>query len=176
MLTFNRYINQEDNVWYDSSNILYSKYYDTQNSATKTLKIVFKNGRTYVYNDVDVNDYIQFKTASSNGSAFYQFIKKYPNSRIEDTDLNKLNKLQESFKAELKENDEKKLGDLVYNIKVNEKTGEFIIALDDKVLFRGIEGQFSILNLFTSLNIKHTLEQVEELPNNSDENLNTLSI
>ena len=65
---------------------------------------------------------------------------------------------------------------MVYTIKVNEKTGEFIIVLGDKTLFRGIEGQFSILNLFTSLGIKHILQSVEELPNESDENLNEIKI
>ena len=61
-------------------------------------------------------------------------------------------------------------------IKVNEKTGEFIIVLGERVLFRGIEGQFSILNLFTSLNIKHSLQRVDELPNDSDENLDKINI
>ena len=65
---------------------------------------------------------------------------------------------------------------LVYNIIVNEKTGEFVIKLGDRILFRGIEGQFSILNLFTSLSIRHTLQQVDELPNDSDENLDKIVV
>lgn len=176
MIVYNRYVNQEDHVWYDSSNITYSKCYDTQNSKFKTLKIVFKGGRTYVYKNVDADDYILFKTAQSNGEEFNKRIKKYDAVRIEDTDLEKLTELQESFKNEIKENDEQKLGDLVYNIKVNEKTGEFIIMLGDRILFRGIEGQFSILNLFSSLCIRHTLEQVDELPNDSDENLDKINV
>ncbi len=176
MITYNRYVNQEDHVWYDSSNIFYSKCYDTENSPTKTLKIVFKQGRTYLYKNVDVNDYVRFKTAESTGKAFSELIKKYDAVRISDTDMDKLNELQQSFKDELKENDEQKLGDLVYTIKVNEKTGEFIIVLGDKTLFRGIEGQFSILNLFTSLNIRHVLQTVEEIPNESDENLDKIVV
>ena len=176
MIIYNRYVNCEDHVWYDSSNIVYSKCYDTKNSPTRTVKIVFKQGRTYVYRNVDANDYVRFKTAESTGKAFNEFIKKYDAVRIADTDLQKLNELQETFKNELKENDEQKFGDLVYNVKVNESTGEFIIVLGEKTLFRGIEGQFSILDLLTSLNIKHTLEQVEELPNNSDENLDKINI
>lgn len=170
MIIYNRYINQEDHVWYDSSNVVYSKCYDTQNSPTKTLKIVFKQGRTYLYKDVDANDYVRFKTSQSTGHAFNELIKKYASVRIADTSIDKLNELQEEFKRDIEENNDKKLGDLVYNIKVNEKTGEFIIVMGNKTLFRGIEGQFSILNLFSSLNIKHTLETVEELPNESDEN------
>lgn len=176
MIVYNRYVNQEDHVWYDSSNITYSKCYDTQSSKFKTLKIVFKGGRTYVYKNVDADDYLMFKTAESNGQEFNKRIKKYDAVRIEDTDLEKLNELMESFKNETKENDEQKLGDLVYNIQVNEKTGEFVIILGNRVLFRGIEGQFSILNLFTSLNIRHTIQQVDELPNNSDENLDKINI
>ena len=64
----------------------------------------------------------------------------------------------------------------LYNIIVNEKTGEFVIKLGDRILFRGIEGQFSILNLFTSLSIRHTLQQVDELPNDSDENLDKIVV
>jgi len=176
MIIYNRYINQEDHVWYDSSNIVYSKCYDTQPSKFKTLKIVFKNGRTYVYKNVDADDYIMFKTAQSNGQEFNKRIKKYDAVRIEDTDLKKLDDLMESFKNETKETDEQKVGDLVYNIQVNEKTGEFVIILGNRVLFRGIEGQFSILNLFTSLSIRHTLQQVDELPNNSDENENKIIV
>ena len=176
MIIYNRYVNQEDHVWYDSSNIVYSKCYDTQNSKFKTLKIVFKGGRTYVYRNVDADDYIMFKTAESNGQEFNKRIKKYDAVRIEDTNMEKLAELQESFKNEIKETDEQKLGDLVYNIQVDEKTGEFVIMLGDRILFRGIEGQFSILNLLTSLSIKHTIQRVDELPNNSDENENKIIV
>ena len=176
MIIYNRYVNQEDHVWYDSSNIVYSKCYDTQSSKFKTLKIVFKGGRTYVYKNVDADDYLIFKTASSNGQEFNKRIKKYDAVRIENTNMEKLAELHESFKNEIKEADEQKLGDLVYNIIVNEKTGEFVIKLGDRILFRGIEGQFSILNLFTSLSIRHTLQQVDELPNDSDENLDKIVV
>ena len=176
MIVYNRYVNQEDHTWYDSSNIVYSKCYDTKNSKAKTLKIVFKGGRTYVYKNVDADDYISFKMAQSTGQEFNKRIKKYDAIRIEDTDMDKLAELQETFKTEVKENEEQKLGDLIYQIKVNEKTGEFIIVLGERVLFRGIEGQFSILNLFTSLNIKHSLQRVDELPNDSDENLDKINI
>ena len=84
--------------------------------------------------------------------------------------------LQGLNKDETKKNEEEKLGNLIYNIKVDEKTGEFIIVLGDKVLFRGIEGNFSILNLFSSLNIKYALQRVEELPNDSDEHLDEIKL
>lgn len=176
MITYCRYIDSIDHVWYDSSNIVYSKCYDTKDKPTRTVKIVFKQGRSYVYKDVDVNDYVRFKMSESTGKAFNDFIKKYSAVRIADTDLEKLNELQESFKNEIKENEEQKLGDLVYNIKVNEETGEFIIIMGERILFRGIEGHFSIVDLLASLNIKHTLEQVDELPNKSDEILDKIIV
>lgn len=176
MITFNRYVNQEDHTWYDSSNVVYSKCYDTKSSKFKTLKIVFKGGRTYLYKDVDADDYLRFKTAQSNGDGFNKFIKKYKAVRITDTDMDKLNELQKDFIDEKKDIDSQKLGDLVYAIQVDEKTGEFIILMGDKILFRGIEGQFSILNLFTSLNFKYTLQRVDELPNNSDEDLDKIKL
>lgn len=176
MITYNRYINQEDHTWYDSSNIVYSKCYDTQSSKFKTLKIVFKGGRTYVYRDVDANDYLLFKQSESTGQGFNKWVKKYDAVRIADTDIDSLTKLKESFDEQVKENEEIKLGELCYVIKFNDKTGEFTIELGDKVLFKGIEGQFSILNLFASLNIKYMLQEVDELPNDSDENLDEIKL
>ena len=119
---------------------------------------------------------MRFKTAQSNGDGFNKFIKKYKAVRITDTDMDKLNEFQKDFIEEKKDIDSQKLGDLVYAIQVDEKTGEFIILMGDKILFRGIEGQFSILNLFTSLNFKYTLQQVDELPNNSDEDLDKIKL
>ena len=84
--------------------------------------------------------------------------------------------MKENKLYQLGEFDEQKLGDLVYRIQVDEKTGEFIILMGEKILFRGIEGQFSILNLFTSLNFKYILQQVDELPNDSDEKLDEIKI
>ena len=176
MITFSKYINQEDHKWYDSSNVVYSKCYDTSNSNLKTLKVVFKGGRTYVYKDVDVNDYMLFSTAKSNGEGFNKYIKKYDTYRIADTNLEELDKLRESFIEEDKEEEDKKVGDLVYNIIGCEKTGEFIIKSGNRVLFRGIEGNFSIFNLFTSLNFRYTVETTDELPSESDEHLDEIKI
>ena len=175
MIEYSRYFNQEDHVWYNSSNIVYSKCYDTSNSMFKTLKIVFKGGRTYVYKDVDVKEYMLFKTAESNGEAFNKYIKKYGGVKIADTNMEELGKMQEMFKEEISENEKKKIGDITYEIKVDEKTGEFTVSLDNKVLFRGVEGNFSILNLLTSLGFRYVLQQVEELPKVSDEDDNVIN-
>ena len=176
MIRYSRYVNQEDNVWYDSSNLLYSKCYDTHDAKTKTLKIVFKGGRTYLYKNVDVEDYMLLKTSPSNGDAFNKHIKKYEGVRISDTDVDRLFQMEEEFKKEIQEKDETKAGDLTYVIKIDEKTGEFIIMLNDNILFRGVEGKFSILNLLASLSIKYVMENVDSLPNDSDEEKDLIRI
>lgn len=174
MITFNKYLNKEDHTWYDSTNIVYSKCYDTQNNDNKTLKIVFKGGRTYLYKDVDSGDYIQFKMAESNGSAFTKHIRPYKCERIEDTSLDKLNELKEELQKEDNLLNEKKLGEILYNIQYNKETNEFSLQYDGKTLFSGIENNFSLLKLLTSLNIKYTIENIETITNNSDELLNEI--
>lgn len=79
--------NGVDKVWFESSNILYSECDDKKDSL-KTLRITFKNGTTYEYYDVDVNDYLLFISGGldgSNGKAFFKYIKnKYEFNRLED--------------------------------------------------------------------------------------------
>ena len=48
--------------------------------------------------------------------------------------------------------------------------------LNDNILFRGIEGKFSILNLLASLSIKYVMENVDSLPNDSDEEKDLIKI
>ena len=67
-----------DRVWYDSSMIIYSECYDKPDTPLKDLKVTFKNGATYEYKDVDVNDYVAFVHGgldNSNGKALNKFIK-----------------------------------------------------------------------------------------------------
>ena len=82
-----------DRVWYDSSNIAYSECDDNVN-ALKTLRVTFRNGATYQYEEVDVNDYVLFVHGgldNSNGKALNKYIKpKYKCTRIEDRDVEKL--------------------------------------------------------------------------------------
>lgn len=162
MIVYNRYINQEDHVWYDSSNLIYSKCYDRDGGEKKTLKIVFKGGRTYLYSDVDVKDYMMLKTNASTGKTFNEYIKKYDNVRIGDTDLDKLSELRESFETEQSETEQTKFGDLCYHIKMTNE-GDMNISMGDKILFTGKDRNFSILDLFKSLNIRSYIEYVEKL-------------
>ena len=75
-----------DRAWYDSSNVKYSECIDKEGEL-KILKVVFNGGRTYEYTGVDVNDYLKFREATSQGSALNQLIKKYDYTKLEDTNL-----------------------------------------------------------------------------------------
>ena len=169
MIIYNKYVNNEDYTWYDSSNIIFSKCYDN-NTNTKTLKVVFKNGRTYLYKDVETTDYIGFKTASSNGTSFNKFIKKYKGVRISDTDIDKLSTLQDNFIKNDKKIDNEIFSNLNYHIDICSKTGEFQLKLNNNVIYSAIEGQVSIMNLLKSMNIKYSWKEVENIDNISDEN------
>lgn len=169
MIIYNKYINNEDYVWYDSSNVIFSKCYDN-NQTTKTLKVVFKNGRTYVYKDVNAGDYICFKTSPSNGKAINDFIiKKYKGVRITDTSVDKLNEMKEQFINEEKEFVEQPLSNLLYHIEANKETGEFRLKMNNTTIYSGIENQVSIFNLLKSMNINYSFNNVETFENESDE-------
>jgi hypothetical protein len=84
-----------DRAWYSSSNIVYSECDDNLN-ALKTLRVTFKNGATYEYKDVDVNDYLMFMNGGldgSNGKALNKFIKpKYEFEKLENLNVEELMK------------------------------------------------------------------------------------
>ena len=169
MIIYNKYLNNEDFTWYDSSNILFSKCYDNDVSENKTVKIVFKQGRTYLYKDVSTDDYIAFKTDSSNGSAFNKYIKKYQGVRIADTDMNKLQQLQEDFKKDENEINDEKLSDIQYHIDICSKTGLVQLKLNDKVLYTVEEGKASVFSILKAMNIKYSWQEVDEITKQSDE-------
>mgnify|MGYP003303045627 CR=1 FL=1 len=51
MIVYENYNNNIIESWYDSSNTVFSKCYDSD-SETVTVNIVFKGGRTYKYRNV----------------------------------------------------------------------------------------------------------------------------
>lgn len=111
MIIIDKYDNENfiDECWYDSSNILYSKYYDKKDSY-KELDITFKGGKTYKYFDLIAQDYLLFKNGGldgSNGKAFNIYIKKYKFEKIDDADVNMLNE-KKKLLIEEKENLAKK--------------------------------------------------------------------
>jgi hypothetical protein len=87
---FRTYSQNVERVWYDSSNILYSECDDRLDNF-KILKVVFKNGRQYQYNDINVNDYLLFREDLSQGKALNKLIKpKYEAIRLDDVDVDLL--------------------------------------------------------------------------------------
>lgn len=118
-----------DKAWFDSSNILYGECKDNENEF-KTVKIVFKNGSQYIYYDVNVNDWIKFREASSQGKALNAFITQknpttkkpiYEFRRLEDADVTLIN---EEYDDLLKDKDytldkdsfQQTLSDILYDI------------------------------------------------------------
>lgn len=92
--------NKVDRAWYNSSNIVYSECDDKQDDF-KTLRVTFKNGSTYQYNKVDVNDYLMFLHGGldgSNGKALNRFIKpKCEYERLSDKNVTDLLKEAEKL-------------------------------------------------------------------------------
>lgn len=113
MILFRKYDQETkiDKVWYQSSNVFYSECEDKENDL-KELKVVFKNGATYLYSQVDVNDYVSFVHGGvdgSNGKALNYFIKKYDCVKLEKTNTQDLlNEMEELKKLEIQKQIEKK--------------------------------------------------------------------
>ena len=81
-----------DEVWYQSSNVIYSWFGESQEWNSGDLVVVFKGGKRYVYKNVAFMDYLYFKNAAfnegSSGKAFNQYIiKKYTGEKMDDVDL-----------------------------------------------------------------------------------------
>lgn len=90
MLILKEYKDNIEKAWYRSSNIVYSECEDKIDDL-KELKIVFKNGSTYIYHKVDVKDYLFFRTSLSQGKAINEYIKKYEFDKLEMSNINEIN-------------------------------------------------------------------------------------
>lgn len=175
MKVYSKYENSQEFCWYDSTNVIFSKCYDNPGDS-KVVKIIFKNGRTYLYKDVSANDYVFFRDSQSSGNGFSQYIKKYTATRIQDTDLDKLEELKKNFMGENQEIQDSKVSDLGYVIEFCDKTGEFALKLGSKTLYSAIEGNVSIINLFKSMGINCRLNAVDEIINETDEDKDKIDI
>lgn len=175
MKIYSKYENGQEFCWYDSSNTLFSKCYDNPGDL-KVVKVIFKSGATYLYKNVDVNDYIAFRDAESNGHAFFKHIRKYDATRIQDTDLDKLEEMKNNFMNDTQELQETKVSDLGYVIEYCETDGSFVLKLADKVIFSGVEGNVSIVNLFKSMGINCTMKEVDRIDNETDENEDKINV
>lgn len=161
MITYSKYLDSKMRNWYDSSNIRYSECYDRPGDSVN-LKVVFGDGRVYYYRDVAKEDYLAFTSADSNGKAFAKSIRpKYKGDRLADVNIADLDKLREELINEEQEIAETKTSDIMYKLLCDDKTGNFILTLNNKPIFRGKEHEVSIVKLFKSMNLNCQMELVD---------------
>lgn len=158
------YKDKIDKCWYDSTNVIYSECYDHENDY-KDLKVVFKEGKTYVYKGVDVNDYILFKTDLSQGKALNKYIiKKYKGLRLPDMDMSLIEEdkqlLLEESRTSLAEGEIEK--ETFYHIKYDLNSNKIQLYCDNVKIFEGINNQINLYDVMKALGIKCSSENIEE--------------
>lgn len=92
MLLFSYYIdNKVDKAWFDSSNVYYAEC-DESDTQFKTVRVVFKNGSQYQYENVSVYDWTLFKNSDSQGKKLNELFKKsgYAYSKLDNADMTAL--------------------------------------------------------------------------------------
>ena len=108
-----------DECWYNSSNILYSKFIENKDKNEGDLYVTFNNGSTYKYKNVLISpDYVLFKHGGldgSNGKTLNKQIKpKYECEKVEPMSISEIENRKNQI---LQENIEK-------NAENNENLGE----------------------------------------------------
>lgn len=167
MKIFNDYNEKEliDRTWYDSSNIAYSECFDKPNSL-KEVKIVFSSGRCYLYKDVNVNDYLLFREAKSQGKALNRLLAKKENGkpiyefiRLEDVDVNKIKESMQEY-------------DSVPKFMID-NDGNLKIIRNKEVLYENKQGLLNnedikclITDIFDAINLNYRLKEEERSMNN----------
>ena len=90
-------------VWYDSSMIAYTEMVEDEFENKGNLHVTFKNGSTYIYKDVLLEDYVLFiggGTDASQGKTLNKVIKsKYEFEKGENKDVQKLFELLDALKT-----------------------------------------------------------------------------
>ena len=76
--------------------------------------------------------------------------------------MEKLDKLKEEFINDNKITEEA-FTNLAYHLSVNDITGDFALKLNGKTIYRGVEGQVSILNLLKCMNINFSISEDYEI-------------
>ena len=149
---FKIYDDRMERVWYESSNIVYSECDDIEDELKK-LRIVFKDGRQYQYEDVKVNDYLLFRENLSQGKALNQFIKpSYLATRLNNVDVQLIKESMETYQTSTSEDDVEVFldGDVLTISKNNEVIKQLVIdgnidfVLTELLSTLGV--QFKILN------------------------------
>lgn len=158
-IILSNYENKIDKCWYDSSNIIYSQCVDNENDF-KDLQIVFKEGRTYLYEKVNVNDYILFKTDISQGKALNKYIvKKYKGVRLSDTDLSVLNEEKEKLLEKRTNNQEENNDNTpLYHIIYDNNNKKVDLLLNNKVIYTSNLNSINLIEVLKVLGIRCTSE------------------
>lgn len=167
----NEYKDKIDYTWYDSSNILYSECYD-KDDELKDLKIVFKGGRSYLYEKIDVNDYLMFRSDLSQGKALNKYITikdsngnpKHKTVRLPDTDLVELEAKRKLIIEERNKPIEEDGYEPIYDIEYDESNKNIRLLFENKLIFEGVENNISLFSILKALNIRATTTNVE-IPN-----------
>lgn len=139
-----------DKVWYDSSNVLYSECDDIENDY-KNLRLTFKNGLTYEYKNVDVNDYVMFREDVSQGKALNRLIKKYECEKLDKLDVDKLNEELNELKQECNEFFDENVNVIINDEKVRSCTNNRIVDIN---INDEIGARLNIINVLKSIGIK----------------------
>lgn len=160
MVIFKRYIDSKDCVWYDSSNLVYSECVE-KDGGLNSLRIVFKQGRTYLYRDVALEDYIMLRDSESNGKAFNQYIKKYDCVRLPDTDLSVLEETKKKWMVEAGILEDERKG-TTYMVRANLNNGETELLMNGEVVYSCIEDHANMQKLLAAMNINYKFEEIED--------------
>lgn len=101
-MLLNKRIDENDDIVcvYESSNIPMSIY----SRSKKELRIIFKNGTQYKYNDVDNVTYLLFETADSQGKILNSKIKQFEFEKLADYGVQAIQEYQEKLDEIAKEN------------------------------------------------------------------------
>lgn len=101
-MLLNKRIDENDDIVcvYESSNIPMSIY----SRSKKELRVIFKNGTQYKYNDVDNVSYLLFETADSQGKVLNSKIKQFDFEKLADYGVQAIQEYQEKLDEIAKEN------------------------------------------------------------------------
>lgn len=159
-IIISNYKDKLDKCWYDSSNVLYSQCVDNDNDF-KDLQITFKDGRTYLYQGVNVNDYILFKMDISQGKALNKYIiKKYKGVRLSDMDLSILNEEKEKLLEERKSNEKEPESDVnpLYHVITYDEEQKVELYLNNKVVYSSDISSINLIEVLKILGIRCSSE------------------
>lgn len=143
--------NHIDKTWYDSSNVIYSECDDIQNEM-KNVRITFKDGSTYEYHDVNVNDYVMFREDSSQGKSINKYIKKYEFEKIDKKDVNELNEELESLLKRCSEIEKENVITIIDDEKITSLIGKKLVDID--ISTHDFESKSLVIEVLLSLGIK----------------------